>query len=201
MRDPTGRALAAAPTSSRAVESSAPSSSATDFAALYDAWFPHVSRWLRALGVPDPDIEDVSQDVFLVVRRRLGDFDGHNVPGWLYRIAGRQARQHRRRRWVQNFFSRHHGVDLDELPWGGASAVALLETREKQRLLERLVDKLSEKRRVAFWLFEVEGYAGEEIAEVLDVPLNTVWTRLHHARKDFFVLLAEHRRTQRGAES
>ncbi|MGC4086953.1 MAG: sigma-70 family RNA polymerase sigma factor [Polyangiaceae bacterium] len=168
-----------------------------DFASLYDGWFPHVCRWLRALSVPDADIEDISQDVFLVVRRRLHDFDGHNVPGWLYRIAARQARQHRRRRWVQTFFSQRHGVDPDDLPWGGSSAVSMLETREKQRLLERMLGKLSEKRRVAFWLFEVEGYGGEEIAEILDVPLNTVWTRLHHARKDFFVRLADYRRAHK----
>ncbi|MFZ5893667.1 MAG: RNA polymerase sigma factor [Myxococcota bacterium] len=173
-----------------------PSSSSTDFATLYDHWFPHVARWLRALSVPEADIEDLAQDVFLVVRRRLDDFDGRNVPGWLYRISARQARQHRRRRWVQNFFSRHHGIDIEDLPWNGSSAISMLETQEKQRLLQRLVEKLSEKRRVTFWLFEVEGYGGEEIAEILDVPLNTVWTRLHHARKDFFVLLAEYRRAQ-----
>jgi RNA polymerase sigma-70 factor, ECF subfamily len=197
VREPTATAIAVVSTSPTAGGSSVPSSSSTDFVALYDGWYPHVSRWLRALGVPDADIEDVAQEVFLVVRRRLGDFDGHNVPGWLYRIAGRQARQHRRRRWVQNFFSLHPGVDIEELPWGGTSAIAMLETQEKQRLLQRLVDKLSEKRRVAFWLFEVEGYGGEEIAEILEVPLNTVWTRLHHARKDFFVLLADYRRAQK----
>lgn len=195
MRDPTARAVAiAAPPPAP----SGPSVRAsTDFATIYDQWFPHVARWLRALAVPEADIEDVAQDVFLVVRRRLPDFDGHNVPGWIYRITARQARQHRRRRWVQTFFSRHHALDIDDLPWNGSSAISLLETREKQLLLERLVGKLSEKRRVAFWLFEVEGYAGEEIAEILDVPLNTVWTRLHHARKDFFVLLADHRRSQK----
>jgi RNA polymerase sigma-70 factor (ECF subfamily) len=64
-------------------------------------------------------------------------------------------------------------------------------------LLEALVSKMTEKRRVAFRLFEVEGYGGEEIAEILDVPINTVWTRLFHARKEFFALLAEYRRAHR----
>lgn len=195
MRDPRARAVAVAP--QPATPTGPGPRPSADFATLYDGWFPHVARWLRALSVPEADIEDVAQDVFLVVRRRLPDFDGHNVPGWIYRITSRQARQHRRRRWVQTFFSRQHSFDVDELPWNGSSAISLLETREKQRLLERLVGKLSEKRRVAFWLFEVEGYGGEEIAEILDVPLNTVWTRLHHARKDFFLLLAEHRRGQK----
>lgn len=168
-----------------------------DFASIYDSWFTHVARWLRALGAPEADVEDLAQEVFLVVRRRLPDFDGCNVPGWLYRIASRKVRQHRRRRWVQNLLSREAPIDLDELPWNGPSAKATLETKEKQQLLERLVAKLGEKRRVAFWLFEVEGYGGEEVAEILDIPINTVWTRLHHARKEFFALLAAHRRTEK----
>jgi RNA polymerase sigma-70 factor (ECF subfamily) len=168
-----------------------------EFASLYDSWFSHVTRWLRALGAPEADIEDLAQEVFLVVRRRLCDFDGGNVPGWLYRIATRKVRQHRRRRWVQNLFAGKSAMDIDDLPWHGASAVATLETQEKRRLLEALVSKLSEKRRIAFRLFEIEGYNGEEIAELLDVPINTVWTRLFHARRDFFSLLSEHRRAQR----
>ncbi|HWA71841.1 MAG TPA: sigma-70 family RNA polymerase sigma factor [Polyangiaceae bacterium] len=168
-----------------------------EFASLYDSWFAHVTRWLRALGAPEADIEDLAQEVFLVVRRRLCDFDGRNVPGWLYRIATRKVRQHRRRRWIQSLFAAKSPIDIDDLPWHGASAVATLETQEKRRLLETLVAKMSEKRRVAFRLFEIEGYNGEEIAELLDVPINTVWTRLFHARKDFFSLLSEHRRAQR----
>src|SRR5689334_12504515 len=76
-----------------------------DFASLYDAWFDHVSRWVRTLGAPEADNEDLAQEVFLVVRRRLRDFDGRNVAGWLHRIAAGQVRQHRRRRWIRSVFS------------------------------------------------------------------------------------------------
>jgi len=82
----------------------------------------------------------------------------------------------------------------------GTSPIAALETREKQRVLELLLSKMSEKRRVAFVLFEIEGYGGEEIADILDIPINTVWTRLHHARKDFFALVAQYRNAQRRGE-
>ncbi len=169
-----------------------------DFATLYDAWFEHVSRWLLALGAPTADTEDLAQEVFMVVRRRLCDFDGRNVAGWLYRIASRQVWQHRRRRWVQRVFSSAQRVNINEVPDGRAGAVAALETQEKRQLLERIVAKMSEKRRVVFMLFEVEGYSGEEIADTLDVPINTVWTRLHHARKDFFALLAQQGRMRKG---
>ncbi len=169
-----------------------------DFATLYDAWFEHVSRWLLALGAPSAENEDLAQEVFLVVRRRLPHFDGRNVAGWLYRIASRQVWQYRRRRWVQRVLSPKQMVNIEEVPDGQAGAAATLETKEKRRLLEQIVSKMSEKRRVVFMLFEVEGYSGEEIADTLDVPINTVWTRLHHARKDFFALLSQQERMRRG---
>ena len=168
-----------------------------DFSSLYDVWFDRVSRWLGALGTPPADREDLAQEVFLVVRRRLHDFDGRNVAGWLYRIASRKVGQHRRRRWLRVLFSPREAVDINSLPFAGQGPGADLETKEKRLLLQRLLSKMSEKRRSVFVLFEVEGYAGEEIADMLDVPVNTVWTRLHHARKDFFDFLAEHRRAER----
>lgn len=168
-----------------------------DFATVYDTWFEHVARWLLALGAPSTDNEDLAQEVFLVVRRRLPHFDGRNVAGWLYRIASRQVWQYRRRRWVQRVLSPKQTVNIEEVPDGQASAAATLETKEKRRLLEQIVSKMSEKRRVVFMLFEVEGYSGEEIADTLDVPINTVWTRLHHARKDFFALLSQQERMRR----
>jgi len=169
-----------------------------DFATLYDTWYEHVCRWLLALGASSADNEDLAQDVFLVVRRRLGDFDGRNVAGWLYRIASRQVWQHRRRRWVQRVLGQRPAVDIEELPDARPSAATSLETKEKRLLLERLVAQMTEKRRVVFMLFEVEGYTGEEIADMLDVPINTVWTRLHHARKDFYLLLAQRDRSRKG---
>ena len=168
-----------------------------DFAALYDGWFERVVRWLRALGAPPADVEDLAQEVFLVVRRRLPAFDGRNLGGWLLRISHRQVLRHRRLYWVKRVFvgsSREPATE--ELPHGGASPLATLETKERQRQFERLVSRLSDKRRVVFLLFEVEGYSGTEIAELLDVPINTVWTRLHHARRDFFKLLALSKRKE-----
>lgn len=179
-----------------------------DFATLYDTWFDEVYRWLRALGAPAADREDLAQEVFLVVRRRLVDFDGRNVAGWLYQIARRQVLRHKRLRWVRRVFA-WSSIDAAEaaggerndggpasLPMQGATApspLAALEAKERRELLDRLMAGLSEKRRAVLVLFEVEGYTGEEIAELLDVPINTVWTRLHHARRDFLGALARTR--------
>jgi RNA polymerase sigma-70 factor (ECF subfamily) len=56
--------------------------------------------------------------------------------------------------------------------------------------MQRILSQLTERRRTAFFLFEIEGYTGEEIAELEGVSVNTVYTRLHHARRDFMTLLA-----------
>jgi RNA polymerase sigma-70 factor (ECF subfamily) len=166
-----------------------------DFASIYDEWFDEVARWLRALGAPDADREDLAQEVFMVVRRRLGDFDGGNLPGWLYRIASRQVRQHRRRVWFRLVFTRRT-KSVDDLPQLDANPAVILEKREKRALVDQLLALMSDKRRTAFVLYEIEGYSGEEIAEMQQIPLNTVWTRLHHARREFFALLTQHRRRE-----
>jgi RNA polymerase sigma-70 factor (ECF subfamily) len=169
----------------------------TDFRAIYDAWFNDVSRWIRALGGPEADRDDIVQEVFLVVRRRLGAFDGSNLPGWLYRITRRQVRDFRRRSWVKHIFSKHRGDLLDELPHGGGTPATALERKESQRVLNTLLMKMNDDRRSTFVLFEIEGLSGEEIAVIQKIPVNTVWTRLHHARKEFFALATRYQTNER----
>jgi RNA polymerase sigma-70 factor (ECF subfamily) len=170
----------------------------SDFRTIYEAWFDEVSRWIRALGGLEADRDDIVQEVFLVVRRRLGSFDGGNLAGWLYRIARRQVRDFRRRAWVRNVFTKRRMDEPDTLPSEGGGPAAALEHKEKQRILYTLLSKMQEDRRSAFVLFEIEGLSGEEIARVQGVPLNTVWTRLHHARKEFLVLAARYQKKGRG---
>jgi len=167
-----------------------------EFRAIYDAWFDDVSRWIRALGGLDADRDDIVQEVFLVVRRRLKAFDGNNLAGWLYRITSRQVRDSRRRAWVKHIFTRRRGQEPDVLPHGGSSPAAALERKEEQRVLHALLGKMAEARRTAFVLFEIEGLSGDEIARIQSIPLNTVWTRLHHARKEFFALAAKYQAAQ-----
>jgi RNA polymerase sigma-70 factor (ECF subfamily) len=162
-----------------------------DFTRVYEAWFDPCLRWLRALGIPDADLEDVGQEVFVVVRRKLGAFEGDRLAAWLYRIATRTASDHRRRAWFRRLWTRGSRVDLDTMHSQAAGPAELFERREAERLLDGVLARMSEKRRVAFSLYEIEGYSGEEIAQLLDVPVATVWTRLHHARKEFRARVAE----------
>ena len=168
-----------------------------DFDSIYEEWFDEVSRWIRAMGGPEADREDLVQDVFMVVHRRLADFDGQNVAGWLYKIARRKVRDFRRLLWVKHLL--FGSVPLsDNLTKVGAGPAESLETKEKRETLEQLLAKLNESERAAIVLFEVEGYSGEEIAKMQAVPINTVWARIHKARKKLSAQLVRLEKRERG---
>jgi RNA polymerase sigma-70 factor, ECF subfamily len=168
---------------------------ALTFEEVYAQGFPHVVRWIRAFGGLDADLEDLAQETFVVVRRQLAKFDGHNLAGWLYRITQRTVRDYREGAWFRRAWGNRHEdkrARRDTIaPHSDPSEV--LERREAIRFLTQLLAKISESHRTAFILFEIEGYTGEEIAQLEDVPLNTVWTRLHHARKEICMLIDQAR--------
>ncbi len=165
------------------------------FADVYEAWFDHVVRWIRALGAPEGDWQDLAQEVFCVVQRKLPTVR-ENLPAWLYRITQRTVKDHRRLSWFRHLYQRPRDVVLEDLASPAETAEEHLMKREDERLLFSLLDRLSVKRRTAFVLFEIEGYSCEEIAELEQIPIATVWTRLHHARKDYFALVGDYRRKQ-----
>jgi RNA polymerase sigma-70 factor (ECF subfamily) len=157
--------------------------------------------WIRALGVPDAEIEDVAQDVFLVVRRKLPQFQGGNLAGWLYRIAQLTVRNFRRLAWFKNLFSRSQDLDSTEGLAMSTTPAMALEKKQDQRVLAHMLARMTEKRRETLILFEIEGYSGNEIAALHGVPVKTVWTRLHHARKDLVAMvstLRQQRETEAG---
>ncbi len=166
------------------------------FREIYERWFGDVVRWLYALGVPNSDTEDLAQEIFLVVQRKLNRFDGGNLAGWLYRIAQLTVRDHRRRAWFKNLTVRRRELDVAGADMTTPGPAARYEEAENRRIVQRLVADMSEKLRTAFVLFEIEGYSGEEIARIQDIPLGTVWTRLHLARKEFWKLLAKQREAE-----
>lgn len=171
-------------------EQQPPVAAPPEFDALYEEWFDEVARWVRAMGGPEADREDLVQDVFLVVYRRLPDFDGKNVAGWLYQIARRRVRDFRRLFWVKHLFGPSIPLS-DSLSKPGPNPADLLETKEKGQQLEGILRSLNPDQRAAFVLFEIEGYSGEEIARLQAVPLNTVWARIHKARKKLQVLITK----------
>ena len=162
---------------------SSPEDLALTFERLYDERFADVERWVRALGARSSDILDLVQEVFVVAYRRLPDFEDENVAGWLYQITRRKMRDYRRLSWIKHIFAMQtlgtfkHSVAL------GPDPLKQLESHEGAELLDRLLRDLPDEQRAAFVLFEVEGYSGAAIAELQQVPVNTVWGRIYKARQ------------------
>jgi RNA polymerase sigma-70 factor (ECF subfamily) len=186
-----GRGLPVLPLADDKRPGPAPPLAPLDFTHVYSTFFAHVVRWIRALGGPVADLEDIAQEVFLVVRRRLSQFDGENLVGWLYQITRYTVRDHRRRAWFRHVLSGRRDIELDDMPHSQDGPAADLDKKEAQRVLEQLLSRMSDKRRTALVLFEIEGYSGEEIALMHDIPVSTVWTRLYHARREFLALVTK----------
>jgi len=156
------------------------------FRAIYDAHFDFVWRALRRLGVREPDVLDLAQKVFLTAHFKLPDFEGRSrLTTWLFGICQRVASDYRR----SAAFRREVATDAAEIELFGAShddAVASgAEARKNAELAEALLNKLPEEQRVVFVLFELEEMSGQAIAELLDVPVGTVRSRLRLARGTF----------------
>jgi len=158
------------------------------FDEVYEKYFDEVSRWMRALGGPEAERDDLVQDVFFIVYRRLPDFDGDNLPGWLYQIARRRVRDFRRLVWFRHSFGSSQ-VD-DSLPSNAIDPEAIAGNNEMAGILNRLLTTLPDNQRAALVLFEVEGYSGEDIARLQGVPINTVRARIFKARKKLLAQVA-----------
>lgn len=163
---------------------------ARSFRALYDAHVDFVWRNLRRLGVQLADAEDRSQEVFVVAHRRFDKFEdrGHGPRAWLFQIVLRVASDARRHR-------RRHPEDPDGGDATARASVAPTQTetvarREALSRLDMALETIDVGRRAVLVLHEIEEMTAPQIAQVLGVPLNTVYSRLRVARAELEQALA-----------
>jgi len=156
-----------------------------DLSAVYEAHFRYVWRCLRSLGVHDAHVDDALQDVFIVAARKLADFDGGaELRTWLYAIALRIARKYRERlrRQPASLDGAHESEP--ELVLAATAERAALQN-ERLALAHAILETFSDEQREVFVLARVEQMSAPEIAEVIGIPLNTVYSRLRAARLAF----------------
>jgi RNA polymerase sigma-70 factor, ECF subfamily len=159
-----------------------------DVAAVYREQADFVWRSLQHLGVRDSDLEDALQEVFVVVHRKLRGFDGRSqLTTWLFGICLRVAARLRRRAY---FRREQQTAEPPERTCVTTPEDRAL-TAERQRLLDGALARLSLEQRAIFVWFEIESRPCQEIAEIMGVPLGTVYSRLHKARKDVARTLAK----------
>ena len=153
--------------------------SVPSFGEIFHAHARYLWRALAGLGVRPADVDDALQEVLLVVHRRLEDFDGRAIRSWLYAICLRVASDYRRSARVR------HEIAVAEIP--EAPVLPLqhgeFETNELSRKLLEALEGLDDEKRAAFVLYEIEELTLREVAEVLNCPLQTVYSRLQSARE------------------
>lgn len=159
-----------------------------DFAAVHAAHSDFVWITLQRFGVPSVDLDDAFQDVFVVVQRRLGGFDGSSeVTTWLFGICRRVAAASRRRAHLRH--ERSVEALADELADPALDPEQAAEARQADARLAEVLDAMDLDRRATFVMFEIDGLPCDEIAAVSGVALGTVYSRLHAARKEFARIL------------
>jgi RNA polymerase sigma-70 factor, ECF subfamily len=160
------------------------------FDEVFREHFPFVWRCLRALGASSGDADDLAQEVFMVVHRRLGEFEGDKeIRAWLYGILRRVVNNYRRatRRAKVKAAALAHESYLVEAP---RTASTSTEEREAVELVSLHLSKLEPRRREVFVLVELEELPVTTVAETLGIPLNTAYSRLRLARAEFRASLA-----------
>lgn len=156
-----------------------------EFRAIYDAHFKLVWGALRRFGVREADVLDVAQKVFITAYTRFEAFEGRSrLTTWLIGICHRLASDYRRSAPVR----REVATEANELEAHAASAglaPSQLPTPRRAAQAEAILNKLPEAQREVFVLFELEELSGPEIAEVLQISVGTVRSRLRLARETF----------------
>lgn len=155
-----------------------------DAEALYRAHSEFVARFLLKLGVAGQDVQDLLQEVFLVAHRRGGFIMGPAKPTtWLAEIAFRVASDRRKKTKRKPEDADTETISL--LPAAGATPGDAAEARQALARVQRALDALTPDKRVVFVLFELEGESCDAIARGLGIPVGTVYSRLHAARREF----------------
>jgi RNA polymerase sigma-70 factor (ECF subfamily) len=159
-----------------------PAASVPAFAEVYESHLDFVWRSARRLGVPEANLEDVVQDVFVTVYRRLGDFEGRSqLKTWIFGILRHTVRDMRRS------LRRKPSEPLEHEPHDpqGLTPHDAVAKGEAQALLHRALDSLGDEQREVFVLCELEQMSAPEVARALELNVNTVYSRLRAARLEF----------------
>ena len=160
------------------------------FRELFRAHRDDVARLAQRMLGRASDLDDIVQEVFLQVHRSIRDFrHGARFSTWLYRVTVNVVLMHRRAAKSRPVFGEapESLTAVDRRPFADEQ----VEQRRRVQAFHRLLDRLSEKKRVVFVLHELEGLAPGEIAKIVGSPVLTVRTRLFYARRELLAMLAE----------
>jgi len=157
---------------------------------LFDRFHAPVRRFLSRLLVQESDLDDLVQQTFLLVPRAALRFDAaRSVKAWLFGLATTVVKRHRRS--IARLARKVAAFSREPARHGPATPAELVGEEQSIRRAARALAALSPKKRAVFVMIVLERLSGEAVAQALRIPLGTVWTRLHHARRDLRAMLGE----------
>lgn len=161
---------------------------------IFGTYAAFIWRTLRYQSVAERDLDDVSQEVFLIIFRKLPEFEPHgSMRAWIYGICIRVARDYRNRA------HKRHEVLVDEVSdaVGGATADVEPERRAQQEQLHQMLQRLDEDKRAVVVLHELEGLPMNEVAELVRCPVKTAYSRLAAAKKQMLTMITKSKMSER----
>lgn len=159
-----------------------------DIGRVFEQHAPFVRALARQLLQREADADDATQEVFVLAWRKLSNFQGNGMRTWLAMITVKTVAAMRRRVWLRNRLGLEAVQEPQIEPQTPASA---LELQEAKAIFDAAASKLSPKKRVVLVLSDIHGFTGPEVADAVGCPLETVYSRLFHARRELVHHLAE----------
>ena len=173
-----------------------PAPAAPDISAIFQEHRGFVWRMLTHLGVPPPDRDDVMQEVFLVVHRRIGSYQEQDkMRAWLNAIVVRVVKDYRRRLWRR----REHVTDVPPEHPHAPFQERAIEVRRAIELARDFLAKLPEKQRMVFVLYELEQMSMTEVAMAMGCSVHTAYARLRKAQERIRAMAARSKFLTRGS--
>jgi RNA polymerase sigma-70 factor (ECF subfamily) len=157
---------------------------------LFDRYHQPLRRFLSRLQVPASDLDDLVQLTFLQVPRAAVRFEAdRSARGWLFGLATFVVKRHRRA--IARLKRKISALAKEPAARDAPTPIDLVGEEQSVQRAHRALAELSKKKREVFVMIVLEQLSGEAVAQALGIPVGTVWTRLHHARRELRALLGE----------
>ncbi len=156
-----------------------------DVTRLYNEHASFIGRVILRLSGDGNHVDDLLQETFIIAFQKREHFDPSRAAAktWLYGIASNLCKRHRR--GLGRFHRLKSRVAQETVATPPRQPDGELERKQDVERVQSAIQRLAFKQREVFVLFEIENLGGREIAELLHIPVGTVWTRLHGARHRF----------------
>lgn len=188
-----GNSAARSPAASPELDSRRSAGVLPSFPEIYECYLDFVWSSVRRFGVGEEAVDDVVQEVFVIIHSRLHTVQQPNsLRSWIYGVVRRTVSGHRRSLRARGGLGVDFAFFEGTLVSGQPTPSEQNEQNDRLRLLATLLTELDEPKREVFVLAELEEMPVPEIAQALEIPLNTAYSRLRAARQAFEQALARH---------